>query len=174
MRHNNIDGVIFDLDDTLFDCTGQLSGAARQRAADVICSQKPDLDIQTLIQCQETLSETLGSSGALKEIGRQYGLSDTLLNQARSAYNLNIVENITPFPETVATLDRLAQRGYKLALVTSGHPDRQRLKVEQLQLTAYFHEKNGTLVLHDDQKSTDKGPFIQQAADQLNLPTPWA
>ena len=170
MIRNKIKGIIFDLDDTLFDCTGQLTGAARQRAAQVIFQEHPEYPIASLIQWQETLSHSLGSGGALIEIGQQHHLSSDLITRARAAYNLDTVENITPFPDTQDTLTQLAQRGYQLTLVTSGSPERQRRKIERLQLTHYFCEKNGTLVLHDDQKSTDKTPFIQQAAKQMNLP----
>jgi len=170
MNLNKIKGIIFDLDDTLFDCTGQLTGAARQRAAEVISKEHPEYPAVSLIQWQETLSQSLGSAGALIEIGQQHNLSPDLITRARAAYNLNVVEHITPFPDTPNTLAQLAQRGFKLSLVTSGHPARQRKKIEHLQLTHYFSEKKGTLVLHDDQKTTDKTPFIQQAAHQMALP----
>jgi len=170
MNLTKIRGILFDLDDTLFDCTGQLTGAARQRAAKVINAEVPALNVPKLIQAQETLSQTLGSAGALKDIGQQHALSQTLIDQARAAYNLNLVEDITAFPDTLTTLEQLAKRGYQLALVTSGHPARQRRKVKILHLTLFFDEKNGTLVLHDDRESADKTPFIQQAAKQINLP----
>jgi FMN phosphatase YigB (HAD superfamily) len=170
MNLNKIKGIIFDLDDTLFDCTGQLTGAARQRAAEIISKEHPEYPVKSLIQSQETLSQSLGSGGALIEIGKQHNLAPDLVTRARAAYNLNLVENITPFPDTQDTLAQLAQRGFKLTLVTSGHPARQRRKIECLQLAHYFCEKNGTLVIHDDQKSTDKTPFIEQAAHQMNLP----
>lgn len=170
MTLNKIKGIIFDLDDTLFDCTGQLTGAARQRAAQVISEERPEYSIASLIQLQETLSQSLGSGGALIEMGQQHNLSPDLITRARAAYNLDMVEDITPFPDTPDTLTQLAQRGYRLTLVTSGRPTRQRRKIERLQLTHFFCEKNGTLVLHDDQKTADKTPFIQQAATHLNLP----
>jgi putative hydrolase of the HAD superfamily len=170
MNLNKIKGIIFDLDDTLFDCTGQLTGAARHRAAEVFSKACPQYPIASWVQWQETLSQSLGSSGALIKMGQQHHLSPDLVARARAAYNLDLVEHITPFPDTPKTLTQLAQRGYKLTLVTSGHPVRQRQKIERLQLTHHFSEKNGTLVLHDDQKSSDKTPFIQQAANHLNLP----
>lgn len=170
MDLNKIKGILFDLDDTLFDCTGQLTHTARHRAAQTIISEVPDLTIPDLIAAQETLSQTLGSGGALQEIGRQHNLSKPLIERAREAYNLDVVEEITPFPDTHKTLLQLEKRGYKLTLVTSGRPNRQRRKVEQLNLVPYFNENNGTLHLHDDHINTDKTPFLKQAAQQLDIP----
>ena len=170
MNLNKVKGILFDLDDTLFDCTGQLTHSARQRAAQTIVTKEPTLAVADLIQAQETLSQTLGSGGALQEIGHQHNLSEALIKSAREAYNRDVAEDITPFPDTLKTLTELEKRGYKLTLVTSGRPNRQRRKVDQLNLNHFFNEKSGTLHLHDDHINPDKTPYLQQAAQQLNLP----
>lgn len=167
---NNITGIIFDLDDTLFDCTGQLTGAARLRAAKVFNKTRPDLTIADLVLAQEALSQSKGSGGALESIGHQYNLPDEDIACAKAAYNINEVGHITPFPDTHATLAHLKDHGYKLVLVTSGHPERQRQKVNKLSLTHYFNEQAGTLILHNTHTTSDKTPFIKQAQQFLNLP----
>ncbi|MBT3601747.1 MAG: HAD hydrolase-like protein [Candidatus Latescibacteria bacterium] len=170
MDLSQIRGIIFDLDDTLFDCTGQLTDAARKRAAKVIVSEISTLNSESLVHAQETRSVTLGSAGALIDIGQTHNLPTDLIDRARAAYNIEASECISPFPDTHSTLSQLFQRGYKLALVTSGNPGRQRRKIDQLDLASYFSESNQTLLLHDDQISNDKAPFIQQAAHNLTLP----
>ena len=169
MIANKIKGVLFDLDDTLFDCSGQLTSAARLRAAEIIVESEPELKINALTEGQETLAQTLGSGGAIAALGKKFGLAQDLVDRALAAYNLDFVEDIVPFPDALECLRDLTKRNYSLALVTSGSPIRQCRKVELLGFSPYFREDNGTLVLHDDRKTSDKTPFMQQAAAQLHL-----
>ena len=165
-----IRGIIFDLDDTLFDCTGQLTQPARRRAAQILASAHPALSIKTGYRQQVLLSQTHGSSQAIRILGAQYNIPSNIIERALNAYNPRTVETITPFPDVIPTLTTLVQRGYQLALVTSGNPDRQREKVRLLGLCNYFSEGNNTLILHDDRKSSDKEPSLIQAAKALSLP----
>ena len=165
-----IRGIIFDLDDTLFDCTGQLTQPARRRAAQILASAHPDLSIETGYQQQVVLSQTHGSSEAIRVIGAQYNIPPNIVERALNAYNPRTVETITPFPDVLPTLATLVQRGYQLALVTSGNPNRQREKVRLLGLCDYFSEAENTLILHDDRKNSDKTPSLTQAAKALSLP----
>ena len=165
----NIRGIIFDLDDTLFDCTGQLTQPARRRAAQILVSAHPDLSIETGYQQQVTLSQTHGSSEAIRILGTQYNIPAKVVEQALHAYNPRNVEAITLFPDVPPTLATLVQRRYRLALVTSGNPDRQREKVRLLGLYDYFSEADNTLILHDDRKSGDKTPSLIQATKTISL-----
>ena len=162
-----IKGIIFDLDDTLFDCTGQLTAPARLRAAEILASTS---DATTYYQQQETLSQIHGSSEAIRKLGSQNNIPSDIVEKALAAYNSDEVEAITPFPDVSETLSKLAQRNYKLVLVTSGHPERQKKKVHLLGLQNYFNETDNTLFLHDDRKNADKGPHLQMAAEHLSLP----
>lgn len=163
-------GIIFDLDDTLFDCTGQLTQPARRRVAKILASAHPDLSIETGYQQQVLLSQRRGSSEAIRILGAQYNIPANIVERALNAYNPRIVEAITPFPDVLPTLATLVQRGYQLALVTSGKPGRQREKVRLLGLCDYFSEADNTLILHDAGKSSDKTPSLTQAAKALSLP----
>ncbi len=165
-----IRGIIFDLDDTLFDCTGQLTQPARRRAAQILASAHPDLSIEIGYQQQVLLSQTHGSSEAIRLLGTQYNIPSNIVERALNAYNPRNVEAITPFSDVPPTLATLVQRGYQLALVTSGKPDRQREKVRLLGLCDYFTETDNTLILHDNRKSGDKEPSLTQAAKALSLP----
>ena len=165
-----IRGIIFDLDDTLFDCTGQLTQPARRRAAQILASAHPDLSIETGYQQQVSLSQTHGSSEAIRILGTQYNIPANIVERALNAYNPHTVETITLFPDVLPTLATLVQRGYQLALVTSGNPDRQREKIRLLDLCDYFSEADNTLILHDDRKNSDKESSLTQAARAISLP----
>ena len=93
-----IRGIIFDLDDTLFDCTGQLTQPARRRAAQILASAHPDLSIETGYQQQVSLSQTHGSSEAIRILGTQYNIPANIVERALNAYNPHTVENHHPFP----------------------------------------------------------------------------
>ena len=165
-----IRGIIFDLDDTLFDCTGQLTQPARRRAAQILASAHPELSIETGYQQQVSLSQMQGSSEAIRLLGTRYNIPPSIVERALNAYNPRNVEAITPFPDVLSTLATLVQCSYQLALVTSGNPDRQREKVRLLGLCDYFSEGDNTLILQDDRKSSDKTQSLTQAAKALSLP----
>lgn len=169
MMSTPVKGIIFDLDDTLFDCTGQLTGPARQRAAQVI-SVATGFDLESLCAAQAELSDTHGSSGAIGALGQKYALPESIIAHALAAYNTHAVETISPFPDSCPTLAELTRRTYTLAVVTSGNPDRQRRKIHLLGLAGYFDETRGTLFIHDDRQTTDKTPFLRQAALSMALP----
>ena len=164
-----IKAVIFDLDDTLFDCTGQLTEPARRRAAERIASEASDLEVDALCSLHAELAQEHGSAGAIKEICTRNKLPTHVADLALEAYNRPEVETIHPFPGVVRTLDALLERGYQLAMVTSGRPRRQREKVRLLGLDGYFNEAQGTLILHDDAEGHLKDAALQQSATQLEL-----
>ena len=164
-----IKGIIFDLDDTLFDCMGQLTQPARRRAARILASARPGLSVETACRQQELLAQTHESSEAIRVLGVQRDIPPHIVKRALDAYNSLKVEAIAPFPDVPDILATLTQRDYGLALVTAGYPDRQREKVHLLGLGDYFSETDNTLILCDTRK-TDKGPCLVQAAKVLALP----
>ena len=68
-------------------------------------------------------STGFSSSDSIREIADRHGLSADVAESALSAYNRGEVEDIAPFPDTLATLDELALRNYRLCLVTTGRPE---------------------------------------------------
>jgi FMN phosphatase YigB (HAD superfamily) len=170
MARRRIDAVIFDLDDTLFDCTGQLTEPARLRAAEVLAAAIPHSDVHVLRRQQGELAERLSSSDSIREIAGRHGLSVDVAESALSAYNRDEVEDIAPFPDTLVTLDELAIRNYRLCLVTTGRPERQRRKISRLGLCGYFSEGDGTLFFHDDRDDREKDGALRRAARRYDLP----
>jgi len=167
----SIAAIIFDLDDTLFDCTGLLTDAARRRAAACLVEKTSGPETaQTLMDLQADLSERLGSTEALFEIGNRLALGKADVEQAVAAYNRDAAEAIHTFPEVPETLTELENRGYRMAVVTAGSTDRQRLKIERLNLATRFSEPDGSLWIHDAEG--DKGPLLRAAADRMGFDPP--
>ena len=75
---STIRGLIFDLDDTLFDCTGQLTEPARQRASSILARDLPNVHPDHLTTLQRDLSTRAGSTAAIRQIGKRYGIADAV------------------------------------------------------------------------------------------------
>jgi uncharacterized cofD-like protein len=134
--------VIFDLDDTLFDCTGSLVRASRRRAAQKLVEAGVPLSVDAATELQEELTEVHGPHFLVfDEIARRYGLDDDALKDAYRAYNSDEVGNdIGLFPEALPTLRALGEAGIMRFLLTMGHHPRQQAKVKKLGLEGEFDD----------------------------------
>ncbi len=143
-----IKAIIFDLDDTLYDCTGLLVGASRRRAARAMVDAGLPLSVEEAYKLQNAVAEKYGpSSLVFDEIAKEYGMGRSLVECALKAYNSDEVSDIEPFPDVVPILRQLRQEKYKLFLVTMGVHRRQEKKLEQLGISPYFDE----IVINDQE-----------------------
>lgn len=136
-----IKAVIFDLDDTLYDCTGLLVDASRKRAARAMVEAGLPLSVEEAYRLQKSVAEKYGpSSLVFDEIARMYGMDHSLIEHALKAYNSDEVADIEPFPDVIPTLRQLRLEKYRLFLVTMGVHRRQEKKIELLGIAPYFDE----------------------------------
>lgn len=133
--------IIFDLDDTLYDCTGSLLEASRKRAAKAMVNAGLPCTEEEAYLLQKELSEKHGPyCPVFNEISNKFNMGHELVRSALKAYNSNEVTDIQLFPDVVPTLKKLAQEKYKLFLLTTGIYERQYKKIELLNLEPYFDE----------------------------------
>ncbi|HDY66204.1 MAG: uridine diphosphate-N-acetylglucosamine-binding protein YvcK [Candidatus Scalindua sediminis] len=133
--------IIFDLDDTLYDCTGSLLEASRKRAAKVMVKAGLPCTEEEAYLMQKELSEKYGPYYLVfNEMAKKFGCSDNFVDSALKAYNSNEVSDIKLFPDVIPTLKKLALEKYKLFLLTIGIHERQQKKIELLKLKPYFDE----------------------------------
>lgn len=136
-----IAAVIFDLDDTLYDCTGLLIDAARRRAALAMvdaglpCTAEEAYNVQVEIAGKHDPNYLV-----FDDIAKRYGSGRDLVAAAMSAYNSDEVGDIKPFSDVVPTLDRMRTAGYRLILVTTGVYARQERKIEKLGIGRCFND----------------------------------
>ena len=136
-----IKAVIFDLDDTLYDCSGSLIDASRSRAAKALVEAGLPCTEEEVYQLQKELSEKHGPYHLIfNEIVNKYNADNKLVNIAYKAYNSSEVSEIKPFPYVISTLKELKEKGYKLFLLTVGVHERQEKKINILGLKPYFDE----------------------------------
>jgi len=133
--------VIFDLDDTLFDCTGSLVDASRARAARALVEGGLPMSVEEACQLQRKLAELHGPHFLVfDEIGRRYGLDQSVLSAAYRAYNSEEVGEIEPYPDAVDTIRTLRRQGIKCLLLSVGYHRRQQAKLAKLGLDGEFDE----------------------------------
>ncbi len=137
-----IKGIIFDLDDTLYDCTGSIKKRATLAASKAMAStlgipfkkfwakrkefMKED---RTFWRVNKRLCHAFKIKG--KRAQEAYKIADDL-------YYINPpIGNIKPYQGARPMLNRLSKK-YTLGLVTFGHMETQQKKLEKLGLKKYF------------------------------------
>jgi len=137
---DRIKAIIFDLDDTLYDCSGTLVLKSRKLAAKIIskavkCSETEALKLQL------ELEDRLGPKADIfHKIANQYNLPEDFCEEISNTINTLEVEGAILFPGTMASIDELKRTGYKLFLVTLGNREIQEKKIKVLDLESVFDE----------------------------------
>jgi len=152
MRRHTITTVVFDLDDTLYDCYRQRVQAAHRYAsrkllaAGLVRHARRRLTVQSLTQLRlklfreernlDTLDRRLVARLKLRGQAARH-----LAHIGRNAYFSFPVRNLRLFPDAMPTLRRLHRLGARIYLITAGHLHIQRAKTRLLGLdrSPYVH-----------------------------------
>ncbi|MFO8008117.1 MAG: uridine diphosphate-N-acetylglucosamine-binding protein YvcK [Candidatus Brocadiia bacterium] len=161
-----IRAVIFDLDDTLYDCTGTLLDASRRRAARVLVDAGLPMSEREALELQRALGEEHGPHFLVfDEIARRYDLEEEVINQAYRAYNSDEVDHIEPFSDVKPTLRFLRNQGIACALLTSGVHRRQAVKIEKLGLADEFDQ----IIINDVERGELMGECMRYVLEKHRL-----
>ncbi len=135
-----VQAIIFDLDDTLYDCSGTLVLKSKKIAAKII-SQEIKCSEADALKLQLELENRFGPKGDIaREIANLYDLSEEFCKEIANAINTLDVESAILFPDTMAAINQLKKIGYKLFLVTFGNKEMQKKKIKALGLESAFDE----------------------------------
>jgi FMN phosphatase YigB (HAD superfamily) len=131
--------VIFDLDDTLYDCFGQRVRAAHMAAALAMASAGLPASARAIFRVRMRAYEddpqlTHIDEAVAKHFGVPAGQREKLVRAARLAFFTMPVGKLTLFPGTLTVLRGLKQRGVQIFVVSFGDPETQRAKVAALGL----------------------------------------
>jgi FMN phosphatase YigB (HAD superfamily) len=129
--------VIFDLDDTLYDCLGQRVRVAHRHAAKAMVQAGLNASTETVYRVrmrafrQDPMLRYIDA-----EVASHFKAKDpeALSSIAREAYFNCPVGKLTLFPGSLSLLRFLAKRGVTNFIVSFGEPKIQRAKVKSLGL----------------------------------------
>ncbi|MDP9262884.1 MAG: HAD hydrolase-like protein [Acidobacteriota bacterium] len=129
--------VLFDLDDTLYDCFGQRVVAAHRNASHALAAAGLPASADQILKLRLAAMEADPRQEFVDlEVSRQLGvpLSDTLRETSQAAYFSTPVGRLHLFPGALALLRYLKRRGVRNFIVSFGDPQTQRAKVAALGL----------------------------------------
>ncbi len=135
---NRIKAIIFDLDDTLYDCSGTLVLKSKKLAAKII-SKAIKCSETEAFQLQLELEGRLGPKADIfREIANLYNLPEEFCREISNIINALDVGGAVLFPDTMDSINELKKVGYKLFLVTFGNRKMQEKKIKALGLERAF------------------------------------
>lgn len=129
--------VIFDLDDTLYDCLGQRVRVAHRYAAKAMVNAGLNASAEAVFRVR---MQAFRHDPMLRyidgEVARHFNVQDpeAISTTAREAYFNCPVGKLTLFPGSLPLLRFLAKRGVRNFIVSFGEPEIQRAKVKSLGL----------------------------------------
>jgi uncharacterized cofD-like protein len=161
-----IKALIFDLDDTLYDCTGTLVEAARRRAAKAMVKEGLPCTEDEAFHLQVNLAEKHGPKlRVFEKIAEMYHKPDSFAQKAYEAYNSSTVESIAPFPDVPPTLKLLREQGYKLYMITSGIYERQQRKINMLKIERHFDD----IIIDDHERGSTRESCFMELLEKHGL-----
>jgi FMN phosphatase YigB (HAD superfamily) len=147
--------VIFDLDDTLYDCLGQRVRVTHRHAAQAMVEAGLKADAEAVYRARMRAFRTDPMLRYIDaEVARHFGAEnpEEISRIAREAYFNCPVGKLTLFPGSLPLLRFLAKRGVRNFIVSFGEPKVQHAKVKALGLDRepsvekiYFADRNNLL-----------------------------
>ena len=163
--------VIFDLDDTLYDCFAQRVRRAHRHAASAVVKAGLKATVEAVYRAR---MKAFRQDPMLKhidaEVARQFKAADpeALSKIARDAYFNTPVGKLKLFPGTLPLLRMLHARGVRVFVVSFGEPPIQKAKVKALGLDG--HPAIDKIFYADRDKLLTKEAAFQIIQQELDLP----
>jgi len=127
--------ILFDIDDTLYDSTLQMS-TARMNAIRAMTQTGLPTEVETTYKVLEKIVEKYGPhySRHFDELLERLGLKwdPRVIASGVIAYRETSAAYLKPYPDTVPTLLKLRDKGYRLGVVSEGRAVKQWQKLVQL------------------------------------------
>ncbi len=163
-----IKALIFDLDDTLYDCSGTLSRNRREDVAKAVakykgCTHEEALE---LLQKDEDVRRYGRYEGLVHCLGLPPGFLEEIQVLLHKSPDLN---QIKLFPDVAPTLQALRGRGLKVFLVTSGNREEQEAKLNHLGLSASGGLLDEVMIVKRDGEGDAKGKCFKHLLERYGL-----
>jgi putative hydrolase of the HAD superfamily len=165
---SHIKACIFDLDDTLYDCSGTLVLEGRKKVAKTIaekinCTEEEAYSLQWKIEQEHGVKTDI-----FEKIVSRYKLAPEDVEMFLNEYIHVDVTNITLFPDVSDTLKQLKNRGHILFLVTSGDEQIQGKKIDVLGLRDKYFD-NDKIFITERNKDETKRKCFQNILQRYNV-----
>lgn len=163
-----IKAIIFDLDDTLYDCSSTLSRNRRQELARIVARHKgcPEEEAEEFLQKDEEVRKY----GRYEGMAHRLGLPPDFLREIQLVIQkAPDLKEIKLFPDVAPTLQTLRVLGLKVFLVTSGNREDQEAKLNQLGLSASGGLLDEVMIVNRDGEGKVKRKCFQHLLEKYNL-----
>jgi putative hydrolase of the HAD superfamily len=134
--------VVFGIDDVLYDATYQTSNA-RLTAVKAMIEAGLPVDVETGYRTLEAIVRETGPDNTkhFDKLMERLGLSwkPSVVAAGVVAYRETSPTYLKPYPDTIPTLLKLRDMGYKLGCVSGGKSVKQWQKLASLGLQHFFH-----------------------------------
>ncbi len=132
----SLQAVIFDLDDTLYDCHGSLVRRGHELAAEAMAGAGMPASVEAILASRLRMSGQPDlEAKLLAELG---GPPEAGIAGYEAYHRPDGIESIEPFACTREVLTRLGEAGLRLAMMTRGVEEIQRAKLAALDLAELF------------------------------------
>ena len=137
-----VEALVFAIDDVLYDTSQQLS-ASRMSAVRAMREAGLPADVETAYRKLEEIAKETGPDDTkhfdklLERLGLKW--NPEVIAAGVIAYRATSPVYLTPFPDTLPTLLKLRDAGYKLGVASKGRGVKQWQKLIQLGLEHIFH-----------------------------------
>ncbi len=150
----NVKGLIFDMDNTLFDLVG-----AKRKACHSISASLRRRDGARIYSYFTRRVLEYEDPGNLRDYLLDHGLfSEPTFQECCRIYHREKLRHIIAYPGVAPTLSRLRARGFPTALVTDAHDADARQRLETSGLASYFDHI--VTCDHTGKKKPDPAPFL--------------
>lgn len=139
-----VKAVVFDLDDTLFDCLGQCVGPAHREAARAMVEAGARATLEEVLEARLALAGVEPDVDSAVAAAFRSVQPVRVAEAGRRAFYDRDPGPLVPFPFAKEVLRRV-RACCRTVLLTLGHPPTQKRKVASLGLEGCFDE-----ILHDD------------------------
>lgn len=131
---SGIEGLILDLDDTLFSEKQYVRSGYKKIAESGLINADPE-EIENILW-----QAFCNGQKAIDVMLEKYGITDVSIKQSVISIYRNQDPDIQLYPDAKILLEKLSNMDIKLGLITDGRPEGQRAKIKALGIEHYFDE----------------------------------
>ncbi len=159
----DVRAIIFDLDDTLYDCTNNLIPQLITNISLYLATKTHFTASEIATVLRDCINKCMTLGTALKKFCDDNYIEDEVREKVKQKIISGSLD-IKPFPCVNNLLQTLREQNIKVAIVTSGDVNRQNQKIDSLNI----RDKIDHILIHEG--GGDKTPSLKKALEILSEP----